>query len=69
MDMDTPQSAVLNKAEIKEAFKEAAKEFLAEKWTQTTSTFGKWMLGVIAAAALAGLFWIVMISQGWKSPQ
>jgi hypothetical protein len=67
--MDTPQPAVLNKAEIKAAFKEAAKEFLDEKWTRATSSFGKWMLGIIAAAALTGLFWVVMISQGWKAPQ
>jgi hypothetical protein len=67
--MDTPEAVVLNKAEIKAAFKEAAKEFLDEKWTRTTSTFGKWMLGIIAATALAALFWVVMISQGWKAPQ
>jgi hypothetical protein len=67
--MDTPPSAVLNKAEIKAAFKEAAKEFLDEKWTRATSSFGKWMLGIFAATALAALFWLVMISQGWKAPQ
>lgn len=62
------EHALLNKAEIKEAFKEAAKEFLDEKWTRATSSFGKWMLGGIAAAALAAIFWVILLSQGWKAP-
>ena len=37
-------------AETKAAVKEAAKEFFAEKWTEVTSSLGKWFLGVIAAA-------------------
>lgn len=58
----------IGRDEMKAAFKEAAKEFLREQWTQTTSTFGKWVMGVIAAATLAALLWLVLTANGWKAP-
>ena len=55
-------------AAMKVAVKEAIKEFLEEKWTSVTSTFGKWAIGVIAAAALAGIVYFIAWANGWKHP-
>lgn len=52
--------------QMKAAVKEALKEWLDEKWTEYTSTFGKWALGMVAAAALAALVWLILTANGWK---
>lgn len=46
---------------IKEAAKQAIREFLDEKF----STFGKWSLGAIAAMALAALTYFILSTHGW----
>jgi hypothetical protein len=53
---------------MKAAVKEAIKQFLDEKWTDLTSTFGKWVIGLIAAAVLVGIVWLILVSNGWKHP-
>lgn len=52
----------------KQAVKEAAKEFMREKWTEVTSTVGKWALGMIAAAIVAALVYLIMWANGWRQP-
>jgi uncharacterized iron-regulated membrane protein len=54
--------------EMKAAVKEAIKEFLEEKWRDVTSSFGKWALGLIAAAALAGIVYFIAWANGWRQP-
>lgn len=51
---------------MKAAVKEALKEWLDERWTLYTSTFGKWVLGVIAAGVLAGMVYLILWSSGWR---
>lgn len=58
----------IGRDEMKAAFKEAAKEFLQEKWTEGTSFIGKWFLGVIAAGICAGVLWLILTANGWRQP-
>jgi hypothetical protein len=58
----------LKAAVLKVAVKEALKEWLDEKWTVATSTFGKWALGAIAAAVLAAFLYLVLWANGWRQP-
>lgn len=53
---------------MKIAAKEAFKEFLEEKWTQVTSSFGKWVLGMFAAAMVAALVYLILWANGWRQP-
>jgi hypothetical protein len=46
---------------IKQAFKEASKEFLEEKFTH----LGKWTARSIAAAALVGIVYFILWTNGW----
>jgi ABC-type multidrug transport system permease subunit len=54
--------------QMKAAVKEALKEWLDERWMQYTSTIGKWMLGMLSAAALAAVLYLILWSNGWKQP-
>jgi len=54
---------------MKAAVKEAIKEFLEEKWKEYTSSIGKWFLGIVAAALLGALLWLVLTANGWRAPQ
>jgi hypothetical protein len=58
----------LQKDEMKAAFKEAAKEFFAEKWTEYTSSVGKWVIGLVAAAFVLAVAWMILTANGWKAP-
>lgn len=49
---------------IKQAFKEGINEWLDGKFAQ----FGKWTLGGLAAAALAGLVYLALVGLGWHKP-
>ena len=50
---------------IKLAMKEAIREWLDERFAE----LGRWTLRGLAAAMLAGLLWLMLISQGWhKGP-
>jgi uncharacterized iron-regulated membrane protein len=53
---------------MKVAVKEAIKEFLEEKWRDVTSSLGQWVLGLIAAAALAGIVYFIAWANGWRQP-
>ncbi len=46
---------------IKEAAKEAIREFLDEKF----AAFGKWSLASIAALVLAGVVYFILLVNGW----
>lgn len=48
-----------------EAVKEALKEGLREWLDEQFAGLGKWTLRGIAAAALAGLVWLALTSNGW----
>lgn len=52
----------MDKNELKDATKEAIKEWLDEKFIQ----LGKWSAGAIAAATLAGLTYFVLKMNGWR---
>jgi len=54
--------------EMKSAIKQALKEWLDERWTHYTSRLGTWMIGLIAAAALAAIGWMILTANGWKHP-
>lgn len=47
--------------EMKAALREALREWLDEKYAQ----FGKWSLHGLLAAALGGLVWLLLTSNGW----
>ncbi len=51
----------LDKETTKEAVKEALKEWLDEKFSE----FGKWSLRGLIAAAVAGVTYLFLISEGW----
>lgn len=53
-----------NKRVVKEAFKEALKEWLDEKFTD----FGKWSLGGIAALILSLIVYMILVTHGWRAP-
>ncbi len=46
---------------IKEAYKEAANEFLNDKF----ALFGKWSLGALAALGLTALVYFILSMSGW----
>lgn len=46
---------------MKDALKEALKEWLDEKY----AAFGKYSLGLIAAAALSAVTYFILTMQGW----
>lgn len=50
---------------MKNAVKEALKEWLDEKFT----AFGKWAAVSVAAMALAALVYFILAMHGWKAPQ
>jgi hypothetical protein len=58
----------LQREELKAAFKEAAKEFFAEKWRDYTSSVGKWVISVVAAAFVLAVVWMILTANGWKAP-
>lgn len=47
---------------MKDAVKEALKEWLDEKFT----TLGKWSLSSLAALALAALVYFILAMNGWR---
>lgn len=49
---------------MKEAMKEALREWLDEKY----ATFGKWSLHGLAAAGLAAIAYLILITNGWHKP-
>lgn len=49
---------------VKEAFKEAIKEWLDGKF----AAFGKWAAASLAALALAALVYFILTVNGWKAP-
>jgi len=51
----------IDKATVKEAAKEALKEWLDDKLKQ----FGIWSLKGIGAAGLAALAWFILTTEGW----
>lgn len=53
--------AELSDEQIKDAAKEAFREFLDEKF----ATFGKWSLGGLAAAFLVAVTYFILIMNGW----
>lgn len=65
MDNEAREKSELVKAAAKEAFR----EFLDDKWTQLTSSVGKWVLGAIAAAFVVAVVWLILTANGWRVPQ
>lgn len=56
---------IANDAAIKAALKEGLREWLDEKYAE----LGKWSLKGLAAAAIAGIAYLAMVSSGWhKGP-
>jgi len=53
--------ADLDKDDIKEALKEAIREWLDEKY----AAFGKWSFHGLGAMVLCGIVYLAMISNGW----
>jgi hypothetical protein len=53
------------RSEIKSAFKEAIKEWLAERY----ATFGKWTLRSLFATLIAWLAYFYLVSHGWSPPK
>lgn len=53
---------------MKLAVKEALKEWLDEKWTAFAGNFTKWALGVLGAAILAALVYLILWANGWRQP-
>ncbi len=51
----------LDRETTKEAVKDALKEWLDEKFSE----FGKWSLRGLIAAAVAGITYLFLISEGW----
>jgi hypothetical protein len=51
----------LDQDAVKDALKEGLHEWLDEKF----AAFGKWSLGGLAAAGLAGLVYLAMTGAGW----
>lgn len=51
----------MDKEELKEATKEALKEWLDSRY----ATFGRWSIGALGAAGLAALVYLIMWSNGW----
>lgn len=49
---------------VKDALKEGINEWLDTKFAQ----FGKWTLGGLMAAGLAGLVYLALIGLGWHKP-
>lgn len=49
---------------MKNAVKEALKEWLDEKFT----AFGKWAAVSVAAMALAALVYFILWAHGWRQP-
>lgn len=52
----------LDKRAMKEAIKEAAREWLNEQF----ATFGRWALTSILAAAFVGAVYLALIGAGWR---
>ena len=61
-DKDERRNMEERKRFIKDAMKEAFKEYLEEKTTQ----FGKWSLRTIFAAVLVALIYFVLTMNGWQ---
>ncbi len=53
-----------NDPSVKQALKEGVDEWLEAKFAQ----FGKWTLGGLAAAGLAGLVYLALHGIGWIKP-
>lgn len=54
----------ISRDEMKQAVKEALKEWLNDKFT----TFGKWSMTSLAAIALAALVYFILRMNGWQQP-
>lgn len=52
----------LNSEEVKSIMKEALKEWLDDKFSE----FGKWSLGALMAALLAGVIIFILHMDGWQ---
>lgn len=52
----------LSKEEVKEATKDAIKEWMDEKFIQV----GKWSVSVLTVAALGALTYFILVSNGWR---
>ena len=61
-DKDERRNMEDRKKFIKDAMKEAFKEYLEEK----TAQFGKWSLRTIFAAVLVALIYFVLTINGWQ---
>ena len=53
------------KSAVKEATKQAIKEFLQEKYAE----IGKWSVRLIIGGALGLLVYLILLSQGWTPPK
>ena len=53
-----------NSRAVKEALKEGVSEWLDEQFAR----LGKWTLGGLLAAVLAGAIYVALIGAGWKHP-
>lgn len=53
---------------MKEAFREALKEFLQERWNSFSGSFTKWVLSLAAAAIVAGVTYFILLANGWRHP-
>jgi hypothetical protein len=51
----------IDKDVLKEATKEAIKEWLDEQFIK----LGKWTLGGLLSASVAAIGWLILTSQGW----
>ena len=54
--------AGLEKDEVKEALKEAIKEWMDAKYT----ALGKWAAGTFVALVIYALTWLILKAYGWK---
>jgi hypothetical protein len=51
--------------DIKDAMKEAMREWLDDKFAEV----GRWGLKSLAALAIVALLWLILVTHGWKPPQ
>lgn len=63
-DMDPPLDRKEMKALMKEAYKEAQKEWMDAKLQEV----GKWSLRTIAVFAIGALVFFILWANGWKAP-
>jgi hypothetical protein len=54
--------AVMNKEDLKAAYKEAVKEWLDSQFAEV----GKWTVRTLLVAAIGAVIYFVLIMNGWK---